>query len=167
MPERRSTGLLALLVLAVAAVGCERPEQAPATRPASTARDEEYAAALAVADAFCHAWQVADAPAGRGLLSRAMLRKYPDTRIRQAIAGTGNPRHQAFEIKSGKRVAAGRYRFEVDLFFAYSGTYGDRLEVAEEAVVVARTDEGGWVVDDFPVPGSSPRELKGPLTVGD
>lgn len=143
------------LVVLVAGLlsGCEarrRPE--PQTRPAKTQRDENYIAALSAVDDFCNAWKQRDEAAGRALLSRPMLLKYPDRQLRDAIVGMSNPQHAAFEIADGKKLSSGRYQFKVRLFFQYTGLHADRIESPLERIVVARDDKGVWRVDDFPIP---------------
>jgi len=167
--SERVGALRALLPLCLAAAAitgaCEQPEPPPpATQPTETRYDSQYASALAVADAFCHAWKSADLPTGRALLSRRFSRKHSDRVLRDMIVGGGNPRHSGYEIGGGRRVSNGRYAFDVRLFLSYSGQHSDRLEAPLVQIVITQDDAGNWWVDEFPVPESPTRLRAGPIT---
>jgi len=155
---------LRLLLVAALLGGCDRLAPPPrTTQPARTNYDDQYVDALAAADAFCHAWQRREGKAGRALLSKRFLRTYPDIQITDAIVGQPLPAHAAYEIASGKRLADGRYSFDVRLFFLYSGLHGDKIEPVLNRVVVIRDDAGNWKIDEFPVPPTPPDDRTGPI----
>ena len=143
--------------------GCKQPGPPPSTQPAQTAYNDQYVGALAVAGDFCQAWQHQDEAAGRELLSQRFLRRYPDRQIRDALVGTTNPRHAAYEIAGGQRLGEGRYAFDVKLFYAFSGGHGDRLELARERIVAVRQADGLWKVDQFPLQQAPDLERGGPI----
>jgi len=162
MNKLRAIMLWELLLAAVVLIGCD-PPATPASKPSETKYDQRYTEALAVADAFCDAWREGDEGAGRMHLSRRILRKYPDSQIRDAIVGLANPRHAAYEILGGKQLAKGRYSFRLRLFFGYTGGHADRLEADEEHMVVELSEAGKWVVDEFPIPQTQSQLRTGPI----
>jgi hypothetical protein len=155
-PSHLGAGIVILTCAALAAAGlagCEYiSPPPPASQPAETRYNEAYAGALAAVDDFCQAWVKGDAVAGRALLSVRMQRRYPDQLLGDVIAGSGNPRHAAYEIHNGRRLGDGRYAFDVRLFFCYSGVHGDKLESPLEQAIVAQDDAGRWRIDAFPIP---------------
>jgi len=155
--------ILACLAAACAQYGCEQAGPPPATQPAQNEYNDQYVAALAAASDFCQAWQHRDEAAGRALLSRGFLRRYPDRQIRDAIVGAANPRHAAYEITGGERLGEGRYGFDVKLFYAFSGAHGDRLELARRRIVVVRQQDGLWKVDKFPIQQAPDLQRGGPI----
>lgn len=156
-------GLLAAAVL----TGCKEPARTPArptTKPAEgQQRDERYIAALSVADSFCQAWRNGDESAGRMLLTRRFFRQYSDRELHDAIVGSGNPSHAAFEIREGRRVSDVRYVFDVRLYYTYLGAHADRSESPLVRIVIARDQAGNWLVDGFPVPVSGGQLRPGPI----
>lgn len=135
--------------------GCEYltpPKSPPAAKPAEQPYDENYIAALAVADEFCRAWKNGDFAAGKTLMTRRLVRQHSDTRLSDAIAGTSSPRHAAFEISAGEHLPDGRIAFKLRLFLSYPGQFQDRLEAPLERMVLAAAQAGRWRVDEFPIP---------------
>lgn len=153
--------LTAAMCLPVWALGCKRPgvkrprpTRATKTRPAGRAPvyDDDYTAALGVADMFCQAWKTRDLYGGRPLLSARMEAAYTSERIRNMIMGRANPHHAAYEIFGGKRLEDGRLAFSLRLFHSYAGRHYSRIEAPLQRIVIARDEAGQWKVDDFPVP---------------
>ena len=145
--------LAASCLAAWAGLACEQapPPGPTSTRPAETPYDADYLAALAIADRFCEAWRAGDVGVGRMLLTRRLIRQHSDQRINDAIAARGNPRHEAFEIFDGQRLADGRFAFRVRLFLSYAGQSGQRIETPVELIIVAPGEDGQWRVDGFPL----------------
>ena len=146
-----------LCAAVMGAAGCELPPPAapatqPASRPADATYDRDYVEALGVANFFCEAWRQKDVGFGRTLLSRRLIRRYPDRRINDAIGGPGGPRHGGFHIFGGRRLGGGRIEVKVRWFFLYDGQKGDRIESPLERLVLAKGDDGQWRVDEFPIP---------------
>ena len=147
-----------LLLLFSAPLGCQRDEQPPpepATRPAETPIDDDYVDALATANEFCNAWKSRDYAAGRALMSRDFIRRYPEKRLRAALEGMPNPQHVAFEIFDGEPLRDGRIAFKVRQLFRYTGQIDDRIEGPLQRIVIIRDDSdkrGKWLVGDFPIP---------------
>jgi hypothetical protein len=139
------------LLSALAPPGCDSPAPKPPARKPATKYDEEYLAALAAANEFCHAWRQGDVAAGRPLLSPRIKRTFPDSRIRDVISGTPNARHVAFEISAGSRGADGSIAFRVRLFHRYTGRAEDRIEGPVQSIVMQPDGAGRWLVDRFPL----------------
>jgi len=154
----RAARLAVLAALGAAAAGCERPPAPPpASRPATQSPyDERYVSALAAAGEFCRAWRRSDLAAGKAMLTLRVRRTYSDARMRDAIAGLGNPAHGAFEIGDGEPLPGGRMAFHVRLFFRFAGQVDSRVEVADERIVLARDESGQWMVDEFPMLAGEP-----------
>ncbi len=154
--------LTAVICLSVWGVGCKRPggRKPPATRPTKSkikpapapVYDDDYTAALGVANMFCQAWKTRDLYVGQALLSAGMKAKYTPERIRQMIMGQANPRPAAYEIFAGRRLDDGRLAFSLRLFHSYAGRNYNRIEAPLNRIVIARDDAGQWKVDEFPVP---------------
>ena len=142
--------ITATLIGLLAAGGCEKPAEHASTQP-SEPDPAEYAASLAAADAFCHAWRTGDVDTARGLLDGRLIRKHPEKHIRGVLGSQGNPRHAGFELWGGKRLSDGRYRFQVRLFYAYAGQSADRMESSTDVIVLGSDDTGTWHVEQFPL----------------
>ena len=160
MKTRRNNSIFAWLFVVAASVAmtqsaCDRSSQPPpAADGKARANDKynaDYIAALAAANEFCRAWRRGDVGAGVGLLSRRVRRALPDARIRDAIAGVGNPRHAGFEISNGEHVGPGQVAFRVRLLYTYVGQSEDRTEAPLERIVLQRDESGRWLVERFPL----------------
>lgn len=145
--------VVALLV----GMSCLTCEDAPPSRRPSADKsgaqqyDDDYIAALAVADEFCHAWRMRNFRDGKALLSRRLIRQHSDDRLADAIVGLPNPSHAGYEIFGGKRLSDGRIAFKVRLFQRHAGQHADRIEgPLEELVMVREKESGQWRVDEFP-----------------
>ncbi|MFP4054842.1 MAG: hypothetical protein ACLFV7_13350 [Phycisphaerae bacterium] len=137
----RAWGFIAALCGLLLACGCEKPAEQPTTQP-STPYDAAYTAALAAADGFCEAWRSGRVDTTRGMLHPRLIKKHPEGHIRSVLAGDGNPRHAAYELCDGRRLAGGRYSFHVRLFYAYTGQTADRLEAPAGEIVLVEDDTG-------------------------
>ncbi len=150
LPRRLRVAVALSAVTAAAVFGCRPRDQAP---PAAAAEDPEYLAAyadaLAVANAFCRAWQAKDVGAGKALLSTRVRRTFPDQQMHDAIAGPANPAHLAFEIHDGSREDE-RFAFRLRLFYRFAGRAQQRVEARDEAILLVREGEA-WLVDAFPL----------------
>ncbi|MHC4294321.1 MAG: hypothetical protein ACYSTL_01915 [Planctomycetota bacterium] len=165
------------LIVMVTLCGCEdlfppaqtQPAQGQSAQkqPARAKYDDDYLAALAAADAFCDAWKNSDEFAGRALLSARMRRRYPDRQLRDAIVGSDNPAHGAYEISNGRRMRDGRYSFDVRLLYRYSGQRSERIEAPVAKIVISHEKTGEWYVDEFPVPRIVRGTRSGPLIAPD
>jgi len=146
--------LISIVAVCLAASGCDKRPAAPksTTRPAESAYTAEYVAALAAANTFCQAWKEGRYPEGKSLMTVRLVRQHPEPLIRTALTDSGNPRHAAFQIGRGKRLADGRYAFPVRLFFHYAGEYAERIEAPEPTLLLAVDPLGRWRVDEFPIP---------------
>ncbi len=151
---RRCMGaaIIAMLV-ATTLTGCrDASTRQAAVESKTTVRDGDYAAALAVANRFCHTWLNRDVDGGRALLTKRFIRQYPEQQIRDAIAGLTSPRHEAYEISQGQKKADGQFQFQVRLLLVYEGQRDNRIESPQEQITVVRSEAGVWQVDGFPVP---------------
>lgn len=153
--ERLFTGVWILTIAAAMMFvgGCEKsPSGQPQTQPAENRQNEQYISALAVANEFCAAWKQGSEAAGRALMSKRMIRTFPDAQLRDAIVGASNPAHAAFQIGEGKKRSDGGYEFPIVLFFRYGGQHSNRIEAADARIVVAEDQPGLWRVAEFPMP---------------
>jgi hypothetical protein len=140
--------------------GCDQLTSSPAPKKKAAESPEQqaqYIAALGVANDFCRAWKAADFDLGRTLLSRSLILRYPEDQLRDAIRGSGNPQHAAFEISAGQSNEIGGYVFPVKLYFRYSGERADRTEVSEIRMILARDPSENWRVETFPIPDTASR----------
>jgi len=154
IPMNAAGQAIRILVAAVlvAGVGCEKPTPpAEPNDPAEKASLRRYAEALAAANRFCHLWREGDFDAARAMLDSRLVKKHPESLLRGVLSQNGNPVHLAYEIHPGRRLAEGRYLFEVKLFFLYRGQSTDRLESPIGQVVLEVTDDGRWLVCRFPL----------------
>jgi len=136
--------------------GCKK-DATPTTAPADKGQtpdktDAGYVQALAVANAYCRAWQKKDWAAAKELLSDALQQRHPAERLVNAVIGAPNHAHEAYEVSNGQRLTAGRYAFDVRLHVRLSGGWEDRAEARRERIVIARDASGKWKVDDLAVP---------------
>ena len=143
-----------ILLAGMSCLGCEGTSsstQPSKDKPKTQPYDDEYISALAVADQFCHAWQMGNFRDGKALLSRRLIRRHPEDRLADAIVGVQNPSHVAYEIFGGKRLSDGRIAFKVRLFQRHAGQHADRIEGPAEDLVMVRDEQSGdWRVDEFP-----------------
>jgi hypothetical protein len=146
--ERARMLLPVAMVLAVLApAGCEG--DAP---PSADPKDPAYAAALAAANDFLHAWREKDLSAGRNLLSERLTRAHTLSQIEDVVCGHPSAQHAAFTVSGGEPAGEGRMAFRVRLFFRFTGRADDRVESSAHRMVMARDDRGRWQVDVFPFP---------------
>jgi len=131
--------------------GCDQPPPKAPARKSSQKHTGEYIAALASANAFCQAWRQRDVAVGKSLLSLRIKRTFPESRIHDALSGTGNPRHAAYEISHGVRAADASIAFRLRLFYRYTGGIQDRVESPVASIVLRRDEAGTWLVDRFPL----------------
>ncbi len=142
------SGALAMLL-----GSCDRPgddANAPGARrgQSSPARHVE---ALSTANQFCRAWKDGDYPAARRLLHVRLTRAYTDRQLMDVLAGTGNPRHAAFEVGQGVELDPNTVAYRVRLYFDFQGRQSDRTETADGRIVLRRARPGSpWLVAEFP-----------------
>lgn len=157
---RRVAAMVLAAAIAAAVGGCrkiDRDGSEATSRPANAAVntvDGNYVGALAAANRFCMAWRRGNFAVGRAMLSRRLMRQYPDAALRDVIAGVGNPAHAAFEVSGGRRLSPTRYEFEVRLMLRFTGSRDDRFEAQEVRMVVARAADAPWRINEFPFPAS-------------
>ena len=124
------------------------PLQARPKPPKAAAADPNYVAALAAADHFLHAWQMADHEAGLFLLTDSAKRHTSDDRL-QDFFSRGAAAEQAYEIGRGTRLKPGRYSFPVTLVVATTGK--ERAPSRRfSQIIVTRTSKEDWAVDKLP-----------------
>ncbi len=123
----------------------------PQTQPADRPLEEKHLYALAVANGFCEAWRTRDYPTARMMMSRRLVRKYPDKRLRDAVTGLPNPRHVAYQISGGQVLSSDRVAFELRLFLVFTGERDSKYEASTGRIVLVRDAEGRWLVDEFPL----------------
>ena len=138
----------AMLLAALAFGGCKG---APGSAPQRAASPAQYAAALAVADEFCQAWQKGSFPDAKALMDAGLLERHTQEKLAGAIASTTNPVHLAYEIFDGQLRADGKLAFGVRLFHRFTGQSGDRIEGPVEEIVLGQDSAGRWRVCEFPV----------------
>jgi hypothetical protein len=151
----RKLGVLLLTGgLAWAGLSCKdsSPASGGRTRAGRNPYDDEYTQALAIANEFCHAWQKANLPDARALMSQRLLAAHPEDKIADLIGPRSNPLHVAYEISAGRHLEDGRIAFDVRFFYRYAGQSGHRIEGPLQQVVLARDDQQRWRVDDVPIP---------------
>lgn len=105
--------------------------------------DASYAAALAAANRFLHAWQTQDHETGIMMLSDAARQRATREKLQDFFSPAQSA---AFEIQRGKRVNGGEYVFPVVLFGALEN--GSRPRVSR--LLIMRTDKDEWLVDRLP-----------------
>jgi hypothetical protein len=108
----------------------------------SQAADPAYAAALAAANRFLHAWQTQDHETGIMMLTDA-AREHASRERLQEFFSPG--RDAAFEIQRGKRVN-GQYVFPVVLV----GLSDSDAHRHAGSVVITKMGKDDWVVDKLP-----------------
>jgi hypothetical protein len=115
----------------------------PARRSRSGTIDANYAAALATANRFLHAWQTQDHETGIMMLSDTGRQQISPERLEEFFSPSGST---AFEIQHGKRLNAGEYVFPVVLF----GLDGspDRAHICK--IVVIRAGKEDWAIENLP-----------------
>jgi hypothetical protein len=141
---RRVLLLASLVLLNVSLHGRAKP---------SPAADQDYIAALAVADNFLHAWQSHDEETGILLLSN-QLRERSSADSVSTFFSTAHP-EQAYEIGRGSKLAPGRYQFPVILWQRpamnpSSGTAHHWSHPHTAMLVVIRTLKEDWLIDKIP-----------------
>ena len=134
---------LAVLVICVGLSSSNLAAGKKSTKPASTV-EAGYAAALACANRFLHAWQSADQEAGLLLLSDAAKHHTTQEGLDNFFAsGAG----AAYEIGRGKKLKAGQYSFPVVLFQLKAGNTASRRL---SQITVIRAGKDDWTVDKLP-----------------
>jgi hypothetical protein len=108
----------------------------------SPAADPAYAAALAAANRFLHAWQTQDHETGIMMLTDAAREQVSRSRL-QDFFSTGPD--AAFEIQRGKHVN-GEYVFPVVLFGLSEGD----AHAHAGSVVITKMGKDDWAVDKLP-----------------
>ena len=146
-----------LLVCFILLVACGCKDRNSSSREKNATQvDESYTAALAIADMICQSWQQRDVERSRTLMSGPFLTSISDERLEDAIAGSDNPAHAAYELSKGRKISKGRYAFDVRLFYRYTGGHADKLEAPVETIEVVLQDSGLLRVDKFPLPPKIP-----------
>ena len=139
------------LAVMLTPAACDRPAAGPGSqRPAKT-YDDNYLAALAAANEFCQAWRERDVDTAKALLSPRIRRTFSNQHIADALSGTSNPHHAAYEISDGERGPRGTIVFRLRLFYRYTGRAQDRIEAPAASIVLYRDEGGNWLVDRFPL----------------
>ena len=119
----------------------------PPAKTASSATDGDYVSALAAANRFLHAWQTQDHEAGLLMLTNAAKRHTSEENLEVLFAG-GPATQQAFEIRQGKKLKAGRYMFTVALFDIRRKQKWIQPRLCQ--IVVVRTVKDDWAIDKLP-----------------
>jgi len=107
------------------------------------ATDPPYAAALAAANRFLHAWQTEDHETGIVMLTDS-AREHATPEQLQDFFSPGS--QAAYEISRGKRVSAGTYEFPVVLFGSPLASIRPRVA----KVILRRDGKNDWAVDRLP-----------------
>jgi len=108
----------------------------------SPASDPAYAAALAAANRFLHAWQTQDHETGIMMLTDAAREHASRERLQEFFSPSPEA---AFEIQRGKHVN-GEYVFPVVLF----GLPESGAHAHIGSVVITKVGKGDWAVDKLP-----------------
>ena len=104
--------------------------------------DPAYAAALAAANRFLHAWQTQDHETGIMMLTDAAREHASPERLQEFFSPGPDA---AFEIQRGKRVN-GQYVFPVVLF----GVSKSNAHRHACSVVITKMGKDDWAVDKLP-----------------
>jgi hypothetical protein len=104
--------------------------------------DPAYAAALAAANRFLHAWQTQDHETGILMLTDAARAHASRERLQEFFSPSPDA---AFEIQRGKHVN-GEYVFPVVLF----GLSETDAHAHPGSVVITNMGKGDWAVDKLP-----------------
>jgi hypothetical protein len=107
--------------------------------------DADYVAALAAVDHFLCAWQTQDHEAGLLMLTDGLKKHVSEGQIEQFFSA-GSSRQEAYLIRAGKKLKAGRYSFPVALLQSRTGTVHRRFS----EIVVLRTGKDDWAIDKLP-----------------
>jgi len=136
--------LLALACLASVASSARvhKNSRRSSSRNIAPAGDPSYAAALAAANRFLHAWQTQDHETGIMMLTDAAREQVSRERL-QDFFSTGPD--AAFEIQRGKHVN-GEYVFPVVLFGLSEGD----AHAHASSVVITKMGKDDWAVDKLP-----------------
>ena len=108
----------------------------------SPAADPAYAAALAAANRFLHAWQTQDHETGIMMLTNAARAHASRERLQEFFSPSPDA---AFEIQRGKHVN-GEYVFPVVLF----GRSQSDAHAHPGSVVITKLGKDDWAVDKLP-----------------
>ncbi len=150
------------LLIAIIAILCLcTTSQAQISKPVFTvAINADYVRALFTADKFLSAWKTRNVAEGLTLVSGAIKGKISHDDLSAYISGTSSPSHAAFEVKSGKKLADGRYAFDVKLYeYLYSATpesqawkcpQSSRIVIVKIGVDNPKFRVGNWLVDELP-----------------
>lgn len=119
------------------------------TKPLRATFDRDYAAALATADRFLHAWQTQDAESGLLLLTDRVRQHTDESKLHDLFSAERSS-NASFEVGRGRKLAGGRYEFPVALFTGNSPNRRRTARPPASALVVVRVGQGEWAVDKLP-----------------
>ncbi|WYL98369.1 MAG: hypothetical protein HEQ19_01325 [Gloeotrichia echinulata CP02] len=150
-----------LLIAIIAVLFLCTTSQAQIARPVSTVPvNADYVRALFTADKFLSAWKTRNVKEGLTLVSSGLKGKISNDDLSAYISGTSSPSHAAFEVKSGKKLADGRYAFDVKLYeYLYSAIpesqtwkcpQSSRIVLVKIGVDDPKFRVGNWLVDQLP-----------------
>lgn len=114
--------------------------------PAAATVDADYVAALGAANRFLHAWQADDQETAVLMLSDAVRQHTSEDRLNSFFLQS--ERQQAYEIRRGRKISEGHYRFPVALF-ASPGQH-QWIHARSSQIEITRIGKTEWTVDKLP-----------------
>ena len=154
MARARLAIILILLAAMSVPIACEKPPRTttPIKKTGVMNYDADYIGALAVANDLCQAWKAREYAVGKALLTRRLVRRHPEARLKDAIVGSANPIHVSYEITGSRKISPSEIEFQIRLFLRYIGEVENRIEMITASLVVIREYGKQWRVDEFPIP---------------
>jgi hypothetical protein len=120
----------------------------PASADPPNVPANDYLNALRMADMFALAWARRD-PTGAATLSPALKQKLGASSVAQFFEGTSSPQNWAVEVLTGKKIAAGSYRFPIRLY-RYLASGGGLAQPTAPGYLIVEKFAGGWYVASLP-----------------
>ena len=147
-------GLLGIASLGTLA-GCSQGGQVgPA---ADAAVDGDYILALTAANEFLDAWRMRDQVKGVALLTPELLAAEGREAWGATISGCSNPHHESYEITGGRRLADGRFAFDIQLYLYYTNfpDVYNSPRVPPGTMVLKKVAHEEWRVDGLSMHGQT------------
>ena len=135
--------IAATLLLALPTLTEARIHTPPHRQPAG---DQDYVAALSVANKFLYACQTGDSETGLLLLTAAAKKRSTEEQVHRFFSDGSQA---TYEISRGRKLATGRYAFPVVLYHV-SDTQRRPCRPRYSLITIVKTGKDDWAVDTLP-----------------